>query len=59
MWYLNIVVFPNQTEERLLTWTQNTYWLQELVAKLLECENVSLIRIVRGEVTNEQANKAD
>lgn len=48
MWFLSIVVSPNETEERLLTWTENTYWLQELVAKLLECENVTVIRIVKG-----------
>jgi len=48
MWYLRIRVFPKQEEELLLTKTDNTYWLQELIAKLLECENAVEIKLEKG-----------
>lgn len=48
MWYLRIRVFPKEEEELVLTKTENTYWLQELVAKLLECENTMQIKLERG-----------
>ena len=48
MWYLRIRVFPKQEEVVFLTKTENTYWLQELIAKLLECENTMKITVERG-----------
>lgn len=48
MWLLNIKVGVGLGEEIFLTETDNTYWLQELVAKLLECENTQQIRLEKG-----------
>lgn len=49
MWVLVIRIQGIEGEGFIITQTRNTYWLQEIIAKLLDCDNIYEVRAYKEE----------